>query len=73
MKRYQWKVAKLKKKSQLYDWLMFFLAAIALVVWKWLAFLPEFVLLVLLGGAVVCFVLSGRVKSQDARLKPKSS
>ncbi len=72
MNKYQWNDTNLKKKSQVYDWLMIIFAAVALIVWKWLSFLPEFMLLGLLGGAVVCFTLSWRAKSQDTRLRTKN-
>ncbi len=69
MKKYQWNDANLKKKAQRYDWLMLGLAGIALASSQLIKGISGLVLLGLLVAAAACFVLSWRVKGQDAKLK----
>jgi hypothetical protein len=72
VKKYQWHDASLKKKSQAYDWLMLGTAGVALLLRMAWADVSGWVLLGLLVGALVCFVLSWRLKNQDVKLKASS-
>jgi succinate dehydrogenase hydrophobic anchor subunit len=68
VKKYQWHDASLKRKSQMYDWAMLGFAGVALVVRLLWADMSSGLLLILLAGAMICFMLSWRLKSQDAKL-----
>jgi hypothetical protein len=68
VKKYQWHDASLKRKSQTYDWLMLGCAGVALAV----RLLWADILSALLAGAIICFMMSWRLKSQDAKLKAEA-
>lgn len=63
MRKYHWKDAKLKKKSQIYDWLMLILGGLTLIIWYTKG--SSLLMLVCLAGAVVCFVLSWKTRNSD--------
>jgi predicted histidine transporter YuiF (NhaC family) len=72
VKKYQWHDASLKRKSQTYDWLMLGCAGVALAVRLLWADMSSWLLSALLAGAIICFMMSWRLKSQDAKLKAEA-
>lgn len=69
MKKYQWHSEELRKKSQLYYWLLIVCAVLALA--SYFIEVPNMGLWILLGCGFVCLVLSWWMRSKDAKLKGK--
>ncbi len=70
MKKYVWKDANLKRKSQRLDWAMYGFGLLVLLLW---VMNQGKFLLVPFGLALVCFVLSWRVRIDDSKLKSANS
>lgn len=66
MAKYQWNDSRLQKKAQRYDWLM--LVCCVSDLGLYLMKVSSLMFLLPLAGAVVCYVMSWRVRSEDAKL-----